>query len=100
MYNMFINLANNLMMKNIKVLTLEANRFEVTVNHSTVHIVTVEPEYALQLTDGKVTTEVLVEKSFEFLLKRESNTSILRGFNLKVISTYFPEYEQSISQYF
>jgi len=38
----------------------------------------------------------LIEKSFEFLLERESNTSILRSFDLPVIQRYFPEYERAI----
>jgi hypothetical protein len=43
-----------------------------------------------------VPAEKLVEKSFELLLERESNTSILRSFDLPVIQRYFPEYEQTI----
>jgi hypothetical protein len=39
---------------------------------------------------------MLVEKSFEFLLERESNTSILSSFDLPVIGRYFPEYESTI----
>jgi hypothetical protein len=42
--------------------------------------------------------EMLVQKSFEFLLERESNTSILRSFDLPVIQRYFSEYERTISQ--
>jgi hypothetical protein len=38
----------------------------------------------------------LVRASFEFLLERESNESILRQFNLTEISRYFPEYEAEI----
>ena len=45
---------------------------------------------------GTVPVEKLVEKSFEFLLERESNTSILRSFDLPVIQRYFPEYERTI----
>ncbi|MDX2343195.1 MAG: hypothetical protein QNL12_05390 [Acidimicrobiia bacterium] len=41
---------------------------------------------------------VLVEKSFEFLLERESNTSILSSFELPVIDRYFPEYETTITK--
>jgi hypothetical protein len=52
--------------------------------------------YYEKLTDKRVTPEVLVEKSFEFLLDRESNTSILRSFDLPVIAQYFPEYERVI----
>jgi len=38
----------------------------------------------------------LLRASFEFLLAREPNTSILRRFDLPVIGHYFPEYEQRI----
>ena len=34
----------------------------------------------------------LVRRSFEFLLAREKNTSILREFSLSAIERYFPEY--------
>jgi hypothetical protein len=45
--------------------------------------------------DGKA----LLEASFRFLLEREPNTSILREFDLPVISRYFPEYEREIADY-
>lgn len=38
--------------------------------------------------------EDLVRRSFEFLLDREPAGSILRRFNLPVIETYFPEYDE------
>ena len=44
------------------------------------------------------TPKELIKKSFEFLLAREPKESILREFNLKVISTYFPEYETEIKK--
>lgn len=34
----------------------------------------------------------LVRRSFDFLLAREANTSILREFDLSAIERYFPEY--------
>ena len=40
--------------------------------------------------------EELVKRSFEFLLKREPKSAILKKFNLSVIQTYFPEYESAI----
>jgi hypothetical protein len=72
--------------------------FKVTVadTTTTTHTVTVGPEYREKLTGGNASTEQLVEKSFEFLLERESNTSILRSFELPVIQRYFPEYEKTI----
>jgi hypothetical protein len=40
--------------------------------------------------------EELIRESFQFLLERESNTSILRSFDLPLIGHYFPEYEREI----
>ena len=74
--------------------------FEVRVKgiSMTSHTVTVAPSYYKKLTDGRVTPEKLVEASFRFLLERESNTSILRRFDLPLISSYFPEYEETIKK--
>jgi hypothetical protein len=38
----------------------------------------------------------LVKRSFEFLLARESNTSILREFDLSTIERYFSEYPREM----
>lgn len=82
----------------IKVQKINATQFDVTVEgrRVTTHKVTVQPSYYEKLTGGRVTVETLVEKSFEFLLERESNTSILRSFDLPVIGRYFPEFESTI----
>jgi len=82
----------------ITVKAIDTTTFEVTVEAgtTTTHNVTLKPSYCEKLTDKRVTPAVLVEKSFEFLLDRESNTSILRSFDLPVISQYFPEYESVI----
>jgi hypothetical protein len=74
--------------------------YEVTVRGRTIttHKVTVTPDYYEELTGGQVPVEVLIEKSFEFLLEREPNTSILRRFDLPVIGRYFPEYERAIRE--
>lgn len=82
----------------ITVKKINETTFEVTVEGrtTTTHRVTVEINYYDKLTGGKVPPEVLVEKSFEFLLEREPNTSILRTFDLPVIGRYFPEYERTI----
>ena len=47
---------------------------------------------------GAATPEELVRRSFEFLLEREPKESILREFDLTVISRYFPEYEAEIGK--
>jgi hypothetical protein len=82
----------------IQVKKIDDQTFEVTVesNSTTTHRVTVTPQVYQKLTDGEVPVKTLVEKSFEFLLQRESNTSILRSFELPVIGRYFPEYEKTI----
>ncbi len=82
----------------ITVRKIDDTTFEVTVEGRgvTTHKVTVTPAYYEQLTGSRVPVEVLIEKSFEFLLARESNTSILRSFDLPVIGRYFPEYERII----
>ena len=87
-------------MTNITVKPLDDGSFEVSVQASapTVHLVTVSAAYAEKLTSGKVSVPVLIRSCFDFLLERESNTSILRRFDLSVIGHYFPEFEQQIGQ--
>jgi hypothetical protein len=82
----------------ITVEKIDHTTFQVTVKErtTTTHRVTVEPSYHEKLTGGSAPAEVLVEKSFEFLLEREDNTSILSTFDLPVIGEYFPEYERTI----
>jgi hypothetical protein len=82
----------------ITIEKISETRLKVTVagGTTTTHVVTVSPTYRDQLTGGRVPAEKLVEKSFEFLLEREPNTSILRAFDLPTIQRYFPEYERTI----
>lgn len=83
----------------IIVQSANETRFEITVREGaseTRHIVTVEPDYARKLARGKESMEDLVRRSFEFLLEHEPKESILRHFDLKDISRYFPEYEREI----
>jgi len=83
----------------IRIENTGAGAYQVTVEgaSTTVHSVTVTPEYLQKLTGGGASAEMLIERSFEFLLERESNTSILRSFDLPVIQRYFPEYERTIT---
>jgi hypothetical protein len=84
----------------ITVNPIDSTTFEVIVESATTttHKVTVKASYYEKLTGKRVTPEVLLEKSFRFLLDRESNTSILRSFDLAVIGQYFPEYERVIKE--
>jgi len=92
-------------MAQIEIKKLEGfpeSRFEVTVrgNRVTKHTVTLTESYYTELTSGVISAQELVEKSFEYLLAREPNTSILSEFNLTVISRYFPGYEQEMKRRF
>ena len=86
----------------ITVEKIDDRTFKVTVKDrtTTTHTVTVEPSYHEKLTGKRVSAVDLVKKSFDFLLERESNTSILRSFDLPVIGRYFPEYESTIKKQF
>jgi hypothetical protein len=44
------------------------------------------------------TPEELVRQSFRFLLEREPRTSIMRRFELPLISRFFAEYEEEIGR--
>ena len=85
----------------IKVKKKSEHKFIVTVEEKgtrTQHTVSLDDEYYQKLTQGRMTKEELIRDSFEFLLEREPKESILSKFNLKVISQYFPEFEQKIEQ--
>lgn len=86
-------------MAEIDVTPKDDETFEVTVRDATTttHTVKLANDYYQKLTAGKVPPETLIEKSFEFLLERESNTMILTRFDLPVIGHYFPEYERTIA---
>jgi len=85
-------------MAEIRVTRRDDETFEVTVREAstTTHTVKLTKDYYDKLTGGEVPAETLIEKSFEFLLERESNTMILSRFDLPVIGDYFPEYEKTI----
>ena len=69
---------------------------DVTVKgrETTTHRVRVSRADRERYGGGDVTD--LVARSFEFLLAREDNTSILREFDLSTIERYFPEYARAI----
>ena len=85
----------------ILIKELSDEEFQVTVNakNSTNHNVTLNDDTHQNLTNGKVSKKKLIEFSFKFLLEREPNTSILSSFELSVISTYFPEYINTVKEW-
>jgi hypothetical protein len=87
------------MKPSIQVRDAGSHTFDVTVvgARTTVHRVRASPMYVSKLARAGESVESLITRSFEFLLARESNTSILAEFDLSVINRYFPEYEREIT---
>jgi hypothetical protein len=75
--------------------------FEVVVREDseTHHTVTMARSLHQRLTDGKVTPSACAKAAFRFLLDREPKESILRSFDISVISRYFPEFERELPRY-
>ena len=75
--------------------------FVVTVADgiTTTHTVTVTDQSLTDLTDKNVTKTQLLEFSFNFLLDREPNTSILSSFDINVISKYFSDYRDEVRRW-
>ena len=71
----------------------------VTTQSTTTHLVTVSDAIHTKLTNKKISKEILLEKSFEFLLARELNTSILSQFKIEVVSQYFPNYVGAVGKW-
>lgn len=81
-------------------------KFEIVISNSetTEHLATLNYAYYTELVaiikaknpSAEVSPKDLAEKSIEFLLKKELNTSILSSFSLKDIKNLFPDYEESV----
>lgn len=83
----------------IRVDSSGSGRFRVTVTEGaskSTHTVSLSPDYYEKLTGKQVSQEVLIERSFRFLLENEPKESILREFDLPLIGRYFPDYESEI----
>jgi len=82
----------------IQVRQLSEDEYEVRVRSAveTVHRVTLRAADRERFAGCEISAAQLIETSFQFLLEREPNTSILAAFELPVIGRYFPEYEREI----
>ncbi len=77
----------------------DATHFRVRVAEAgseSTHEVTLDPKHFARLAGATARPEELICKTFEFLLEREPKESILKRFDLSLISRYFPEYEKEI----
>ena len=61
--------------------------------------VTLDKEYWEELTGSRYAPEELVRRSFAFLLTKEPKESILKEFDLRIISRYFSDYEGTIKEH-
>ena len=86
----------------IEISKIDEEMFKVTLTKTStsIHRVRLSSEVYKKLSNSKISEIELIKKSFEFLLQRESNESILREFNLETIETYFPEYPILIKKQF
>lgn len=84
----------------IQVNAVKSGEYDVTLQDQseTRHRVRVDPSYYESLTHGKISVEELLQRSFAFLLQRESQGMILSQFDLPVIQSYFPDYEATIKR--
>lgn len=98
--NLFKENANKV--HNILVQEVSSDNFKVIVSQNSIteHDVTASKDFLNQFTKYNISPENIVKHSFEFLLDREPNTSILKKFDITVISNYFPEYTETVKEYF
>ncbi len=77
----------------IKIKKIDNDNFIVKIKKNTTseHKVFFSNDFHSKFPDNK-TKETIIKSSFEFLLDRESNESILKSFYLEEINNYFPEY--------
>jgi hypothetical protein len=78
----------------------DENTYQVTIEENgsqTNHTVNLDDKFHKKLTGGIIPKEDLIQKSFEFLLERESKEMIMLNFDLRDISKYFPEFESYVS---
>lgn len=85
----------------IDIKKINNNEFRVVVKKKTIteHVVLLSDQTYKKLTKNLKTKEELLMFSFEFLLEKEDNTSILRTFELSEILRYFPDFSCYIEKW-
>lgn len=83
----------------IKELSFDKYEVFIQAKISTKHKVLLKDEYYKKLTREIVTKKELICFSIKFLLNREANTSILKSFDLYIISSYFENYEEKVNDW-
>lgn len=89
-------------MDNIIITSIGPHRFHVQVRedeHKTRHYHVIVPDTLIdELRLPKDNLDKVVRESFVFLLAREPASSIMREFSLDIISSYFPEYKETLRE--
>lgn len=82
----------------IKIIQADSNNFTVKIKQNSIseHKVFFSDNFYFKF-KGNRTKVMIIKQSFEFLLERESNESILRSFDLEEIENYFPEYNKILN---
>ena len=85
-----------------EVVSDDARAYRLTVRvregrGETVHEVTLARDLLARLGPGE-SAEAFAKRCFAFLLEREPKESILRRFDVAVISRYFPDFETAIAR--
>ena len=88
-------------MASIKITEIDKDKFlvEVSDNIKSSHNVIISDKVYQELTNSMISKYELLEKSFEFLLDREPNTSILTNFEIQIISHYFSDYTNCVRRW-
>lgn len=96
-----VNIQRVLKVHVIEVKKINDGLYEVLITHdgTTSHLITLNQNDYEKYSHNQCTPEELINASFQFLLDRESNQSILKKFALSVIENYFPEYPDELSKY-
>lgn len=84
-----------------KIFENQLIKFKVIIaeqNSQSEHLVTLNKADYQRVTKGDVKPEVLINKSFEFLLEREPKESILSEFDFTTINRYFPDFYHIIKK--
>ena len=86
----------------VSIKKLSDDVFKVTVaeTSTTTHTVTVTDQSLNDLTDNNVMKTQLLKFSFNFLLDREPNTTILSSFDINVISKNFSDYRDEVRRWY
>ena len=81
-----------------KISQLGNDIFEVVVvgDTTTCHEVIVTDKVLLELTNNLVSKKDLLDFSFNFLLRKEPNTSIMTSFEISIIGQFFAEYKNEV----